>query len=181
MDAAEARITRLDPTDAQAAARDGALLIDVRSDSERVRYGIVPGSLHIPRTVLEWRLAPDSPWRNPHAGDLGRQIILICDHGYSTVLAAGTLVELGFTHVCDVVGGFAGWRDASLPIVAAPPALDSGELPGMGRPTSPGEPVERDMCDPPCQDVPKAEAMVMYELTARGAALLSTLDQTARA
>ena len=132
MDAAEARITRLDPADAYAATRDGALLIDVRSDSDPDREGIVPGSLHIPRTVLEWRLAPDNPWRTPHAGDLDRQVILICDHGYSTVLAGGTLVELGFTHVCDVIGGFAGWRDAALPIVAAPPAIGPGELPGMG-------------------------------------------------
>ena len=137
MDAAEARITRLDPRDAQAATRGGALLIDVRSDSDRARDGIVPGSLHIPRTVLEWRLAPDSAWRSPHIGDLDRQVILICDHGYCTVLAAATLTELGFTNVCDVVGGFAGWCDAGLPIAAAPQPLPPGELPGMRPPDDP--------------------------------------------
>ena len=71
--------------------------------------------VHIPRTVLEWRLDPESPWRNPHVGSLDQQIVLICDHGCSSILAAATLVELGFARAGDVVGGFAAWRDAGLP------------------------------------------------------------------
>lgn len=134
VDAAEERITRFTPREAFAATREGARLIDVRSEIDRERDGIVPGSLHIPRTVLEWRLAPDSPWRSPHVGGLDQRIILICDHGYSTVLAAATLVDLGFTSVADVIGGFAGWRDAALPVVAAPRALPAGELAGMRPP-----------------------------------------------
>ena len=72
------------PAETYAAMESGALLIDIRSDSDRDRDGIVPGSLHIPRTVLEWRIAPDSEFRNPHLGDLDQQVILICDHGCST-------------------------------------------------------------------------------------------------
>ena len=68
LEAAEARINRLEPSEALAAFKRGALLIDIRSDLERNRDGIVSGSLHIPRTVLEWRLAPDSQWRSPHVG-----------------------------------------------------------------------------------------------------------------
>jgi rhodanese-related sulfurtransferase len=118
--AAEARISRYSAGEAYEAMRAGALLIDVRSGENRERDGIVPGSLHVPRTVLEWRLDPDSPWRSPHAGGLDRQIVLMCDHGYSTVLAAATLVDLGFTRAGDVVGGFQAWREAGLPPAPAP-------------------------------------------------------------
>jgi rhodanese-related sulfurtransferase len=135
LDSARARIYRYQPSEALEAIDDGALLIDIRSDLDRQRDGIVPGSLHIPRTVLEWRLEPDSDWRNPHAGDLDRQIILICDHGCSSVLAAATLVDLGFKHAGDVIGGFAAWRESGLPTTAAPHAAHAaGELAGMRPP-----------------------------------------------
>ena len=66
LDAARAQIARLEPADAHAATEQGALLIDIRGQVDRERDGIVPGSLHIPRTVLEWRLDPESSWHNPH-------------------------------------------------------------------------------------------------------------------
>jgi rhodanese-related sulfurtransferase len=117
LDAARARISRYEPAEAWAAVGGGALLIDIRSDLNRDRDGIVPGSLHIPRTVLEWRLEPDSPSRSPHVGGLDEQIILICDHGCSSILAAATLVDLGFGRAGDVVGGFAAWTAAGLPVM----------------------------------------------------------------
>jgi len=127
------RIERLEPAAADAATARGALLIDIRAAQDRERDGAVPGSLHVPRTVLEWRLDPDSEWRSPHVDGLDRQLVLICDHGYSSLLAAATLVELGYTHVGDVVGGFAAWKAAGLP-TTAPRAIDPGELPGMAPP-----------------------------------------------
>lgn len=132
---AAARIERLEPAAALAAMRDGATLVDIRSDSDRERDGIVPGSLHLPRTVLEWRLDPESRWRSPYAPSLEERVLLLCDHGCSSVLAASTLLELGFTRVGDVVGGFAAWRDAGLSTtvaVAAP--RGTGELAGMRPP-----------------------------------------------
>lgn len=135
LEAAQARITRLEPAEALAAVEDGALLIDIRSDSDRGRDGIVPGSLHIPRTVLEWRLDPDSSWRNAHVGGLDRRIVLLCDHGCSSILAAATLVELGFSRAGDVIGGFAAWREAGLPTAVSPRTERAhGELAGMGPP-----------------------------------------------
>ncbi len=118
--AAETRIVRYTPPEARAATLAGVLLIDIRSDTDRERDGIVPGSLHIPRTVLEWRTDPDSPWRNPHLGGLDEQIILLCEHGCSTILAAATLTDLGFTRAGDVIGGYAAWRDGGLPTGPAP-------------------------------------------------------------
>ena len=117
---AEQRIERHAPEAACAAMRAGALLIDIRSADNRAHDGIVPGSLHRPRTVLEWRLAPGGEWRNPFVGGLDEQLILICDHGYSTILAAATLVDLGYARAGDVVGGFEAWRAAGLPTGAAP-------------------------------------------------------------
>lgn len=117
---AEQRIARYTPAEALTAIGSGALLIDIRSDSDRERDGIVAGSLHIPRTVLEWRTDLDKPWRSPYLDGYEQQLILLCDHGCSTILAAATLVELGFTRAGDVIGGYAGWRDAGLPTRPAP-------------------------------------------------------------
>jgi rhodanese-related sulfurtransferase len=136
--AASARITRYEPAEAFAAIERGALLIDIRSEHDRERDGIVPGSVHIPRTVLEWRVAPTSSHRNPHVGDVNRQLILICDHGCSSILAAATLVDLGFASAGDVVGGYAAWSRAGLGTAACLPGQrERGEPAGMGAPAGP--------------------------------------------
>ena len=132
---ARERIRRLTPEDAEGAIRAGALLVDVRAENNRERDGIVPGSLHIPLTVLEWRVDPDSEWRSPYVGGLDQELILICDHGCSTILAASSLVDLGFTRVGDVVGGFLAWREAGLPVSAATlRERAAGEPEGMSPP-----------------------------------------------
>ncbi|HEX5450740.1 MAG TPA: rhodanese-like domain-containing protein [Gaiellaceae bacterium] len=130
---AEARVTRFTPQEAYTAMADGALLVDLRSQPARDRDGIVPGSLHIPRTVLEWRVALDSDWRSPFVGGPDEQIVLLCDDGYSSLLAAETLAGLGFARVGDVLGGFAAWKDAGL-TTTRPRAQPVGVLPGMSGP-----------------------------------------------
>lgn len=132
--AAAARITRLDPGEAFAAAADGALIVDTRSDDARRRDGVVPRSLHIPRAVLEWRVAGDSASRNPHIEGPEQRLVLLCDHGCSTVLAAAALVDLGFATAGDVIGGFVAWKEAGLPVAEAPSS--SRGLPGMGPPAA---------------------------------------------
>ena len=119
---ARSRLQRLDPAAALAAQRQGALLIDLRSHDERSRHGVIPGSLHVPRSVLEWRLDPVSPYRNEAACDLERHVVLVCADGFSSSLAAATLQELGFARATDVIGGFAAWRAAGLPVAAAGPS-----------------------------------------------------------
>jgi rhodanese-related sulfurtransferase len=135
---ARSRLDRLEPRAALEAQARGALLIDTRSSDERVRDGVIPGSLHIPRNVLEWRLDPDADpsFHNPHVMGLDQQLVLICAHGESTSLAAATLHELGFERATDVVGGFAAWRAAGLPVCTASNA-DPRAIPGMGDPTPP--------------------------------------------
>ncbi len=131
--AARERIARLEPEEAWAAQSAGeALVVDLRSTDERRRHGIVPGSLHVPRSVLEWRADPAGEWRNPQLE--GRDIlILFCAEGYSSSLAAASLVDLGLERSGDVVGGFSAWRRAGLPVVATPEEKD-GSRPGMDAP-----------------------------------------------
>jgi rhodanese-related sulfurtransferase len=125
---------RLEPTDAFAAARDGAVLVDLRSTDERRRDGIVPGSIHIPRSVLEWRVDPDSGYSNPHIR-LEQNLIVFCAHGFSSSFAAASLRDLGCRTSTDIVGGFAGWKDAGLPVLDVPEEdTDESQLPGMGPP-----------------------------------------------
>jgi rhodanese-related sulfurtransferase len=99
--------------------RSGATLIDIRSDAQIARDGTIAGAVVIARNVLEWRLDPASQHRHPQAPQLADWIILLCDEGYQSSLAAATLQNLGFARATDVDGGFQAWRMAGLPV--APP------------------------------------------------------------
>jgi rhodanese-related sulfurtransferase len=119
LDAARHRLDRLGPLATFDAIRAGATLIDIRSDSQIARDGLVPGALVIPRNVLEWRLDPVSAHRNPDAPHLNDRVILMCNEGYQSSLAAATLQQLGFARATDLDGGFQAWREAGLPIEQA--------------------------------------------------------------
>jgi rhodanese-related sulfurtransferase len=132
---------RLHPEEAERALASGALLVDLRSVEERRRYGVVPGSLHIPRNVLEWRVDPDSGFTNPHIAGLDSRLVLFCSQGFASSFAAASLRDLGCVSATDMVGGFDSWKAAGLPVRALPhdrePEPD--ELPGMGPPEPPAE------------------------------------------
>jgi rhodanese-related sulfurtransferase len=116
---ARCRLERLSPERAHAAVPFGALLIDIRSEVQRERDGVIPGSRFIARNVLEWRCDPASPWRDQAVTDAGARIILICNEGYQSSLAAATLHQLGLIDATDVIGGFQAWKAAGLPVRAA--------------------------------------------------------------
>jgi rhodanese-related sulfurtransferase len=115
---AEARrdLERLDPATAAAAIADGALLVDIRCERQRDYDGLVPGAVFVPRNVLEWRCDPACPSRDERLTDLDRWLILMCNEGYQSSLAAATLRRLGFARATDLAGGFQAWRDAGLPV-----------------------------------------------------------------
>jgi rhodanese-related sulfurtransferase len=114
--AARARLARLGPAEAQAAVDDGALLVDIRSELQRGRDGVIPGAIHHPRNVLEWRMDPDSGASDERVGGLDRRVIVCCDEGYQSSLAAVALQDLGFENATDLDGGFQAWRAAGLPV-----------------------------------------------------------------
>lgn len=113
---ARSRIERLTPSEAHAAAARGAIIVDVRCGDDRVRDGEIPGAVHVPLSVLEWRCDPASESADDRVSDLDRTIILVCKEGYSSSLAAATLKDLGFRQPGDVIGGFVAWLSAGLPV-----------------------------------------------------------------
>jgi len=120
LEEARRRLDRLTPAEAFRAARDGALLVDIRSEPQRARDGAIPGARFVPRNVLEWRLDPSSPWRDKALARPEALIVVICNEGYQSSLAAGTLHDLGLSRVTDVEGGFQAWRSAGLPVAPTP-------------------------------------------------------------
>jgi rhodanese-related sulfurtransferase len=117
LEAARARLERLEPSAALAALDDGALIIDTRCTEFRREAGTIPGAVHIPLSVLFWRLDPSSESADPGLADPDRRVVLICAHGYSSSLAAATLLDLGYARATDVIGGFEAWAAAGLPVV----------------------------------------------------------------
>ena len=111
--AAAARLDRVQPGDLATEAAAGALVVDTRPVEQRERDGDLPGALVIDRNVLEWRLDPASPARIPEANDYDRRIVIVCNQGYSSVLAAVTLRELGLHRATDLVGGYQAWASVS--------------------------------------------------------------------
>ena len=111
---ARSRLDRLSPLEAYRAQQAGAVLVDVRPERNRTIEGHLPGAVVVERTVLEWRLDPASDARLPFASyDL--HLVIVCNEGYSSSLAAATLQDLGMHRATDLDGGFRAWKAAGLP------------------------------------------------------------------
>jgi rhodanese-related sulfurtransferase len=109
------QLCRLSPEAALSATREGAILVDIRSEGQQSRDGRVPGAAVIPRNVLEWRLDPCCAHRDPVLARADSRVILLCDEGYQSSLAAATLKRFGL-EATDIVGGFQAWRSAGMPV-----------------------------------------------------------------
>ena len=103
-------LDRVDPADLASEVTAGAIVIDTRPIEQRQRDGELPGALIIDRNVLEWRLDPTSPHHIPEAGDAEVRVIVVCNEGYSSSLAATSLRQLGIERATDLVGGFQAWK-----------------------------------------------------------------------
>jgi rhodanese-related sulfurtransferase len=113
--AARARLRRLGPQAAYLAAQDGALLVDIRPAQQRADEGEIPGATIVERNVLEWRFDPACSAALPVASyDL--QVIVVCSEGYTSSLAAASLLDLGLHRATDLDGGFRAWQAAGLPV-----------------------------------------------------------------
>lgn len=113
---AQSRLRRLTPAEARGRARDGWLVVDTRSADERRAHGAIPGSVHAPLSVLEWRVDPASGHQEPAIAGHEERLILLCADGCSSSLAALRLREIGYSATTDVIGGFGGWVAAGLPV-----------------------------------------------------------------
>ena len=106
IDVARTGLDRVQPADLAAELAAGALLIDTRPVAQRQRDGELAGAVVIDRNVLEWRLDPTCPHHIPQMTDAGRRVIIVCNEGYSSSLAAATLRHLGLAGATDLVGGY---------------------------------------------------------------------------
>jgi rhodanese-related sulfurtransferase len=98
------------PADLEAVWAGGGLVVDIRPQSLREHDGELPGALVVERNVLEWRLDPTSPWRLPEVRDHDQQVVVVCDEGYASSLAAASLQTLGLRRATDLDGGYQSWR-----------------------------------------------------------------------
>lgn len=112
--------TGLDRVDAatahQAAASGNAVLVDIRYQALRERDGLIPGALVVERNELEWRLDPRGSHRLPEATGHDLHVVVLCNEGYASSLAAASLQQLGLHRATDLIGGFQAWRKAGLPV-----------------------------------------------------------------
>jgi rhodanese-related sulfurtransferase len=108
LEAAREGLDRVRPQDLAREVADGALLVDIRPIEQRQRDGGLAGALVIDRNVLEWRLDPTSPDHIPEMTDADRRVVIVCNQGYSSSLAAATLRRLGLSRATDLSGGYQG-------------------------------------------------------------------------
>jgi rhodanese-related sulfurtransferase len=106
-------LDRVEPQGLAAEVAAGALVVDTRPVANREAEGEMPGAVVVDRNVLEWRLDPTCPDRIPEADDPDRRVILFCNEGYASSLAAATLRRLGLSRATDLVGGYRAWRQLS--------------------------------------------------------------------
>lgn len=114
------QIDRVSPREAARLLAEGAALVDIRPIEYREAEGEVPGSFVIERNVLEWRLDPLNEARIKELADYDKRIIIMCNEGYASSLAAADLRRLGHRRVADLDGGFRSWKAAGLPVRAFP-------------------------------------------------------------
>ena len=107
---ARSRLDRLTPVQAVTARDRGAVVVDIRPAAQREVQGGPAGVLVVERNVLEWRFDPQSDARLPIA-DYDLQVIVLCQEGFTSSLAAAALQDLGLHRATDVVGGYKAWRE----------------------------------------------------------------------
>ncbi|HEY8728453.1 MAG TPA: rhodanese-like domain-containing protein, partial [Acidothermaceae bacterium] len=104
--AARSRLDRVKPAELAAEVAAGALVIDTRPAEQRQRDGALVGAIVVDRNVLEWRLDPTSPFHLPEVTSVDQRIVIVCNEGYSSSLAAATLRQLGLGRATDLIGGY---------------------------------------------------------------------------
>ncbi|WP_369232857.1 rhodanese-like domain-containing protein [Streptomyces sp. R21] len=112
-------LDRVEAKEAHDAAQSGeALLVDIRYAALRDRDGLIPGALVVERNELEWRLDPQGSHRAPEAISHDLRVVVVCNEGYASSLAAVSLRQLGLHRATDLVGGFQAWKSAGFPVTS---------------------------------------------------------------
>jgi rhodanese-related sulfurtransferase len=128
LEQARSRIRRFTPDEAAAAQADGAVIVDTRDSADRLSEGIIPNSILVTRNTLEWRADPTADTPHPVLSDLSSELIVACNDGFSSSLAADSLRQLGHTTAGDIIGGYRAWKAAGLPTNRAPERDDDDQV-----------------------------------------------------
>ena len=108
---ANAEIEIVSVTEGQGLVGDpDTVIVDVREAHER-QQGYIPGSIHASRGFLEFVADPEGPMHNP-ALTSDKRIVVYCASGGRSALAAKTLMDMGFSRVASLAGGFQAWQAA---------------------------------------------------------------------
>jgi rhodanese-related sulfurtransferase len=125
LEAARRRIApRAEPSDLAPLLAAGALVVDIRPERLRARDGMLPGAVVVERNVLEWRLEPGGPHRLSELNDAGQVVVVVCDEGYASSLAAAALRDLGLHRATDLAGGYQAWQALVGPVSGCRPRGD---------------------------------------------------------
>jgi rhodanese-related sulfurtransferase len=116
---ARERLRRVTSDEAFREQAEGAMLIDIRPAAQRAVAGEIPGSVIVERNHLEWRLDPESDARLPWVTGYDHRVIVVCEAGYTSSLAAAALHDLGLHRATDLIDGFRAWSAAGLPTAPA--------------------------------------------------------------
>lgn len=92
-------------------AAGDSVFVDLREENERERNGIIPGSVHVPRGLLEWALDPDTTY-TVDAFQTGQRVVLYCSHGKRSAMSAKLAIEMGAENVVHLKDGFVSWKNA---------------------------------------------------------------------
>ena len=106
---ARAKLDRVEPAQLAHEHAGGALIVDIRPVEQRSRDGALPGAVVVDRNVLEWRLDPACERHIAETVDYDMRIVIVCNEGYQSSLAAAQLRVLGLHRTTDLIGGFQAW------------------------------------------------------------------------
>jgi rhodanese-related sulfurtransferase len=111
-------IERIEPIELarRCAGTTPPIVVDTRTHVDRHRHGVIPGAVHIPRTTVEWHLDPANGYQHPMVTSFTQALVVVCNGGYSSSLAAASLHRLGYRSVADLIGGHLAWCTAGLPV-----------------------------------------------------------------
>ncbi|WP_158843341.1 rhodanese-like domain-containing protein [Saccharothrix deserti] len=117
LEEARRTLTRVEPH--ELAGLSDVLVVDIRPHHNRAAEGEIPGSIPIERIVLEWRLDPNGEHRIP-GFTADTTVVVLCNEGYASSLAARDLQRVGLPNATDLIGGFRAYAAAGLPIRPGP-------------------------------------------------------------
>jgi rhodanese-related sulfurtransferase len=116
VDEAKSRIKTISLEEARARlGKDDVVFVDLRDIRELERDGMIPGSFHCARGMLEFWIDPESPYHK-YVFASGKEFVFYCNGAWRSALATDVAQQMGLAPVCEMDGGFTAWKEAGFPV-----------------------------------------------------------------